>query len=79
LASTNIPLFVYLGPEISISKDYESFLWSTKISSTHGSLANGTYIEVNNRKYRSAYGASYIYPFHFAKLIRKLMAQSQKI
>lgn len=74
LASTNIPLFVYLGPEISISQDYESFLWSTKISSTRDNLAKGTYVEVNKKKYRSAYGASYLYPFYFARLIRKLMA-----
>ena len=72
LASTNVAQYVYLGPELSIAKDYESFLWNTKLSSTRGSIQNGAYVKIDNKKYRAAYGASYFYPFYFSKLIKKL-------
>ena len=79
LAGTNIPQYVYLGPELLLNEGYESFLWNTKKSSTRNSYANGAYVEVNNNKYKAAYGASYFYPFYFSKLIRKLMAQFREM
>ena len=42
-------------------------------------LADGTYVEMNNKKLKEAYGASYFYPFYFSLLIRKLMAQFRKV
>jgi hypothetical protein len=73
LAGTNIRQYVYLGPELLLNSGYESFLWREKINSTRVDFENGAYIEVNNSKYKAAYGASYFYPFHFSKLIKILM------
>jgi hypothetical protein len=72
LSATQIPQFVYLGPEQRLNDDYESFLWRTRKSSTREDYARGAWIEVDNRCYRSAYGASYFYPFYYAILINKL-------
>ena len=74
LAGTKIPQYVYLGPELLLNDEYESFLWSSKISSTRRDYKAGSYIEVNNSKYKAAYGARYLYPFYFSKLIRSLRA-----
>ena len=73
LASTNVAQYVYLGPELSITKEYEYFLWNTRKSSTRDNILNGTYVEIDNRKYREVYGASYFYPFYFSNLIKKLI------
>ena len=79
VSATNIKQYVYIGPESAINKGYESLLWDTRKSSTRASIADGTYIEIDNKKLRKAYGASYFYPFYFSLLIRKLMAQFQKV
>ena len=79
LASTNVAQYVYLGPELSITKEYEYFLWNTRKSSTRDDTLNGAYVEVDNRKYREVYGASYFYPFYFSNLIKKLIIQFRKV
>jgi hypothetical protein len=71
LSTTRISQYVYLGPEQRLNNDYASFLWNTKKSSTRENHFNGAWIEVDNNKYRSAYGASYFYPFYFVNLIWK--------
>lgn len=72
LSVSRIPQYVYLGPEVLINMGYECFLWNTRLSSTKGNSSCGTYVQVNNKKYRAAYGASYLYPFRLAQLIKRL-------
>ena len=73
LAGTNIPQYVYLGPELSLNKGYEAFLWNSRISSTREDYSKGAWIQVDNSSIKSAYGASYLYPLHFAKLFKSLI------
>jgi len=73
LAGTDIPQYVYLGPEILLNKEYESFLWNFRKSSTRKECSKGTWIQIDNKKLKLACGASYLYPFHFAKLIKSLI------
>lgn len=70
LSAARVQQYVYLGPELKLRLDYESFLWDSKIKSTRPDYSNGAYILLDNSKYRSAYGASYFYPFYFASLIK---------
>jgi hypothetical protein len=76
LAGTNVRQYVYLGPELLLNTGYESFLWHSKISSTRVDHKIGAYIEIDNSKYKAAYGASYLYPFYFSKLIKNLRSHS---
>ena len=75
LSGTNIRQYVYLGPELLLNQGYERFLWNNKKSSTKKECINGCYVEVNNKKYKAAYGGSYLYPFYYARLIKKLKSQ----
>ena len=77
LAGTNIPQYAYLGPELSINKGYEAYLWNSRISSTREDYSKGAWIQLDNSSTKSAYGASYFYPIHYAKLIRQLMVKKQ--
>ena len=77
LAGTNIPQYVYLGPELSINKGYEAYLWNSRISSTREDYSKGAWIQVDNSSIKSAYGASYFYSIHYAKLIRQLMVKKK--
>ena len=43
------------------------------------SLGKSIDVEIDNKEFRKAYGASYFSPFYFSLLIRKLMAQFRKI
>ena len=79
LAGTNIPQYAYLGPELSINKGYEAYLWNSRISSTREDYSKGAWIQLDNSSTKSAYGASYFYPIHYAKLIRQLMRQKTAI
>ena len=73
LSTTLLPQYVYLGPEQRLDSEYLLFLWNTRKSTTREDYSNGAWIQVDNQKYRSAYGASYFYPFYFVNLIKKLM------
>ena len=73
LSSSRKKMFVYLGPELSISDDYKDFLLKTSKYMTNGSIDSGMFVEINNRKYKSTYGSSFFYPIHFARLIKASM------
>lgn len=76
MAGTRIPQYVYLGPEISLNKEYESFLWNYRKSSTRRDYHKGTWLKIDNNKLKLACGASYFYPFHYARLIKRLIGIS---
>ena len=78
LAATGINQYVYLGPELSLNKDYESFLWNSRRGSTRTDYSDGVYVLIDNASYRSAYGASFFYPFYFAALINRIKRQVKK-
>jgi hypothetical protein len=69
LAGTNIKQYAYLGQEIKLNEGYKNFL----LDNNKINLKINPYIEINNKKYRSAYGASFLYPFMYSKLIKKLI------
>ena len=72
LSGTSIPQYVYLGPEVAINNGYQSFLWKTRLWSSRKDFSEGAYVKLNNLEIKKAYGPSYIYPFIFVKLIKKL-------
>ena len=78
LAASRIPQYVYVGPEILLNESYGSFLWNTRKSSTRIDRSSANYVKVNNFLYRSAYGASYLYAFHFANLIKEVLWKKEQ-
>jgi len=79
LSASRIPQYVYLGPELLLNKEYEFFLWSSKKGSTKSNYFCGSYVLIDNIRYRSAYGASFFYPFYFARLIKILMKRTKML
>jgi hypothetical protein len=79
LSTSRISQYVYLGPELLLNKDYELFLWNSKKNSTKSNYICGSYILIDNIRYRSAYGASFFYPFYFAKLIKMIIRRAKTI
>lgn len=74
LATSKIKQYVYLGPELTLNKEYETFVWNESHARTRDNYSDGAYLLINNLSYRKAYGASFVYPFYFSKLIKTLIA-----
>ena len=72
LAASRVSQYIYLGPEVRLDKGYENFLWNSRRISTRDDYSCGCYVLVDNTSYRKAYGASFLYPFYFAALVRRI-------
>jgi len=78
LSSSNVKQFVYIGPESNVNKKYWRFLMDTCITIKRSDRNEGCYIEVDNKEYRRAYGASFFYPFYIASMLKKKLGIDNK-
>ena len=74
LAARGVRQIAFLDESVALSEDYRDFLKRT--SRVVFSLEDSVFLEIDNRMYLKAWGASYFYPFKMVSFFRKILATS---